>query len=84
MRGSLHCGGCAASGRDDAIAGRHGVGEFGEGVAGGVEVRIGEAELLEALEEPGGAGLLAERWRGDAEKLELPLAELRLVGRRWS
>jgi len=53
--------------------------EFGEGVAGGVDVGVGEAELPETVEEPGGAGLFAEGWGRDAEKFELPLAELRLV-----
>jgi hypothetical protein len=53
--------------------------EFGQDVAGVVEVRVGEAELLEAVEEPGGADGFAEGWGGDADQLELPLAELRLV-----
>ncbi len=55
------------------------VGELGEGVAGVVEVEVGEAEGGEALEEPGGAGLLGEGGRGDGEHLELPAAELGLV-----
>ncbi len=42
-------------------------------------MEVGEAELLEAVEEPGGAGLFGEGWRGDANELKLPLAELRLV-----
>jgi hypothetical protein len=54
-------------------------GEFSEGVACGVEVGVGEAELLKALKKPGGAGLFAEGWRGDAEQFEMPLAELELV-----
>ena len=54
-------------------------GEFGQDVAGVVEVDVGEAELLEAVEEPGGAGGFAEGWGGDADDLELPLAELGLV-----
>jgi hypothetical protein len=53
--------------------------EFGEGVAGCVDVGVGQAELLEALEEPGGAGLLAEGWGGDAEHFEVPFAELGLL-----
>ncbi len=53
--------------------------EFGEGVAGVVEVDVGEAEVAEAVEEPGGAGGFAEGWGGDADELELPLAELGLV-----
>ncbi len=40
---------------------------------------VGEAEGAEAVEEPGGAGLLGEGRRGDGEHLELPQAELRLV-----
>ena len=35
--------------------------EFGEGVACVVEVDVGEAELVEAVEEPGGAGVLRRR-----------------------
>ena len=35
--------------------------------------------LLEAVEEPGGAGGFAEGWGGDANELKLPLAELWLV-----
>ena len=54
-------------------------GEFGEDVAGVVEVDVGEAEGVEAVEEPGGAGGFAEGWGGDADDFELPLAELRLV-----
>jgi hypothetical protein len=54
-------------------------GEFGEGVAGVVEMDVGEAELLEAVEEPGCAGRFAEWWGGDADDVQLPLAELRLV-----
>lgn len=53
--------------------------EFGEGVAGIVEVEVGETEGLEALEEPGGAGGFAEGWGGDADELKLPLAELGLM-----
>ncbi len=34
---------------------------------------------VEAVEEPGGAGGFAEGWGGDADQLELPLAELGLV-----
>ena len=56
-----------------------GVGEFGEGVAFVVEVDVGEAELVEAVEDPGGSGGLAEGWGGDADEVELPLAELGLV-----
>jgi hypothetical protein len=44
-----------------------------------VDVGVGEAELVEAFEEPGGAGLFAEGWGGDAQHLQLPLAQLRLV-----
>ena len=55
------------------------LGQFGEGVACFVDVDVGEAEGLEAVEEPGGAGGFAEGWGGDADELELPLAELRLV-----
>jgi hypothetical protein len=40
---------------------------------------VGEVEVGEAGEEPGGAGLLAEGWGGDAEDLELPFEELGLV-----
>jgi hypothetical protein len=40
---------------------------------------VGEAELLEALEEPGGTGGFAEGWGRDADDLEEPLAELGLV-----
>ena len=54
-------------------------GKFGEGVAGGIQVRIGEAELAETFEKPCSAGLLAKGWGRNAEKLELPLAELKLV-----
>jgi len=35
--------------------------------------------LLEAVEEPGGAGGFAEGWGGDADQFELPLAELGLM-----
>ena len=54
-------------------------GEGGEGVAGGVEVGVGEAEGGEAVEEPEGAGLFAEGWGRDAEDFKMPLAELKLV-----
>ena len=54
-------------------------GQFGKDVAFFVDVDVGEAELLEAVEEPGGAGGFAEGWGGDADDVELPLAELRLV-----
>ncbi len=40
---------------------------------------VGEAELVEALEEPVGAGGFGEGWGGDADHLELPLEELGLV-----
>jgi hypothetical protein len=42
-------------------------------------VDVGEAELLEAVEEPGGADGFAEGWRGNADEFELPLAELGLM-----
>lgn len=35
--------------------------------------------MLEALEEPGGAGLLAKRWGWDAKNFEMPAAKLRLM-----
>jgi hypothetical protein len=50
-----------------------------EGVAFFVEVEVGEAELVEAVEEPGGAVVFGEGGRGDANELELPLAELGLM-----
>jgi hypothetical protein len=53
--------------------------EFCEDVAFVVEVDVGEAELVEALEEPGGAGVLGKGGRGDADQFKLPEAELRLV-----
>ncbi len=53
--------------------------QFGEGVAGFVEVDVGEAEVTEAIEEPGGAGGFAEGGGGDADEVELPLAELGLM-----
>ena len=53
--------------------------EFGEGVAGVVEMDVGQAELLEALEEPGGACGFSEGWGGNADEFQLPLAELGLV-----
>ena len=56
-----------------------GRGKFGEGVAFVVEVDVGEAELAEAVEEPGGTGVLGEGRGWDAEEFELPLAELWLV-----
>jgi hypothetical protein len=56
-----------------------GGGEFGQGVAGFVEVGIGEAELVEALEEPLGASPLAEGRCGDAEDFEMPLTEAWLL-----
>ncbi|WP_433964255.1 hypothetical protein [Tunturiibacter gelidiferens] len=34
---------------------------------------------MKAVEEPGGAGGFAEGWGWDADELELPPAELRLV-----
>ena len=40
---------------------------------------VGEAELLEAVEEPGCAGGFAEGWGWDADEFQLPLAELGLV-----
>src|SRR5271170_2283653 len=83
MRGSLRCATDGETvrrfGRDDVSCGS-GIGlEFGEGIAGVVEVDVGEAEVAEAVEKPGGAGGFAEGWGGDADQLELPLAELRLV-----
>jgi len=53
--------------------------EFGEGVTCVVEMDVGEAEVSEAVEEPGGAGGFFEGRRGDSNHFELPLAELRLV-----
>ena len=44
-----------------------------------VKVRVGQAELLEAVEKPGGSCGFAEEWCGDADQFELPLAELRLM-----
>jgi len=41
--------------------------QFGKDVAGLVEVRVGQAELLEAVEEPSAAGGFAEGWGGDAD-----------------
>ncbi len=67
--------GAAGAGR--CVSGRRA--ELGEDVAFVVEVRIVEAELPEAVEEPCGAGLFAEGWCGDADELELPLAKLGLV-----
>jgi hypothetical protein len=53
--------------------------EFGNGVAFAVEVGVREAKLVEATEEPVGAVVFAEGWGWDADELELPGAELRLV-----
>jgi hypothetical protein len=53
--------------------------ELGEDVAFVVEVGVGEAELVEAVKEPGGAVVLCEGGRGDADEFKLPLTELRLV-----
>ncbi len=50
-----------------------------EDVACVVDVDVGEAEGVEAVEEPGGSGGFAEGWGGDADEVELPAAELRLV-----
>ena len=68
-------------GRDYVLVGvANGFGaEFRQDIARIVEVDIGQAELLEAVEEPGGANGFAEGWGGDAHDLELPLAELGLV-----
>jgi len=41
--------------------------EFGQGVACVVEVDVGEAEGVEAVEEPGGTGGFAKGWSGDAD-----------------
>jgi len=54
-------------------------GEFGQSVAGLVNVRIGEAERMESLQKPRGARLLAERRSGDAQDFQLPPAELQLM-----
>ena len=40
---------------------------------------IGEAEVVEAVEEPGCAGGLVEGWGGDVDEFELPFADLGLV-----
>jgi hypothetical protein len=54
-------------------------GKFGEDVACVVEMAVCEAELMEAVKEPGGAGGFVEGWGGNADDVELPLAELWLV-----
>ena len=56
-----------------------GGGYFAQDVAFVVGVDVGEAEGVEAVEEPRCAGGFAEGWGGDADEFELPLAELRLV-----
>ena len=68
-------------GEQKVRAGRCGLGwpQFGEGVAGFVDVGVGEAQLPEAFEEPLGAGLLGEGRRGDGEKCKLPETQLGLV-----
>jgi hypothetical protein len=53
--------------------------ELGEGVAFAVEVWVREAKLAKAMKEPGCAIVLGEGRGGDADKLKLPLAELRLM-----
>jgi hypothetical protein len=40
---------------------------------------VGEVEVGEAGEEPGGAGGFAYGWGGDAQDLKLPFAQLGLV-----
>ena len=72
MRGFFSCGGLGGGMM-------RGWGKFGEDVAGVVEVDAGEAEVVEAVEDPGGAGGFAEGWGGDADDFELPLTELGLV-----
>jgi len=56
-----------------------GRGEFGESIAGCVEVRVVEAEVAEALQEPAGASGFGEGRGGYAEELDVPAAELLLV-----
>ena len=53
--------------------------EFGERVARIIDMGIGQPELLEALDEPGRAGGLAEGRRGYAKQFELPAAHLLLL-----
>src|ERR1700743_3674467 len=56
-----------------------GCGELCEDVAGAVEMNVGQAEGMEAVEEPVGARGFAEGRSGDADDFELPLTELRLM-----
>ena len=84
LRGAVGDGGkdCVEVGGDEddgRVWGGVGGGEFGEGVAFGVDVRVGEAEGGELLEEVLGSGLLGEGWGGDGDGFELPAAELGLV-----
>jgi hypothetical protein len=53
--------------------------QFGQSVAGFVNVRIGEAEGMELLQKPRGARLLTERRSGDAQDFQLPAADLQLM-----
>ena len=53
--------------------------ELGEGVAFVIEMDVGEAEGAEVLEEPGGSGVFAEGRRGDADDLQQPSTQLRLM-----
>jgi hypothetical protein len=70
-------------GREEDTASVHGRGllrcQFGEGIAFFVEVDVGEAQLIEALDEPGGSGGFSEGWSGDSDHLQLPLTELGLM-----
>jgi hypothetical protein len=76
---------CIEMGREEQVGSIRGFGfsgrgsQFSESVPFVVQMQIGEAEVFEAVEKPGGPGLLVERWGGDADEFKLPLTELRLV-----